>query len=96
MIDTSVLTQPLEKVYHRVGRPYLRAFHQSLVINQSRIHWVTCSPLISHIFSKAECWYIDCTFNEMHERGEILYLMNIVTYVEELNRRKSFLRCDQH
>jgi len=83
-------TLTLQEAYHKVGRPYLRTFNQSLVLEKSRINWVTCSPLMSKIFCEAEVWYVDCTYNETIEKGETLYLMNFVTYVDELQRRKSF------
>ena len=87
-IDPKLWDLPLSQAYHQVGRPYLRAFSQFLLDGDSRIQWVTCSPLVSKIFSEAEVWVVDLTFNEIVEKGETVYLMNIVTYLEELDRCK--------
>ena len=82
--------KPISEVYQLLARPYMRSYAMNVVLGESRINWVTGSPLVSSLLSQAAIWSIDCTYNEISDKKETYYLMNIAFFCDELQRRKCF------
>jgi len=89
MFEESTFVNPVSEVYRTLCRPYLRAYSLQDYFGERRIHWITGSPLVSRLLSEAAIWSVDCTYNEIVEKGETYYLMNVAFYCDELDRRKS-------
>ena len=88
MFTENTFVGEVSEVYRRVGRPYLRTCTTKISFGEEETFFVTCSPATSFLFSQAEEFAIDATYNEIKEEGKTFYLLNTAFYCEILNRCK--------